>query len=146
MISAHAPNMGSKIGIHKEGHKSCLTTRLSSQKKSQTERSFYKLIEVDSALLATLVWESRNKESKRTSRLFFPWLKDLIHQHLMGDGITCCQKPPSACCNELVVENLSMRATWNSFFPKSTRSCPDYVSFSHPGGLRVYSWVPKMML
>lgn len=26
MISAHAPNMGSKIGIHKEGHKSCLTT------------------------------------------------------------------------------------------------------------------------
>lgn len=49
----------------------------------------------------------RNGECKRTSSQFFPLFLGLIYQHLMGCGITCCQKPPSACSNELIVRELS---------------------------------------
>lgn len=125
-----------------------------SQKKSQPGVFTNSLRSVMQCLLPLSGGAGQKQGIQEDIKTFFLLLWDLIHQHLMADGITCCQKPPSACCNELGVGNLSTIADQKLLhmkvflsFPESTRrSRPDYGPFLHPGGLRVYSWVPKMML
>lgn len=116
---------------------------LSAQKKSQTGRVFTISLRWAVQGLLPLSGRAGQKQGiQEDIKTFCLLLKDLIHQYWMGDGITCCQKLPSACCNELQ-KLLHMKLFLS--FPESIRSRPDYGPFSHPAGLRVYSWVPKMM-
>lgn len=100
IILAHAPKIGSKPGIHKGGHESCLTT---SPAWVHTRKAKQKFLQTHwgghcTACYLCLGEHVRNNKQRiqEDIKTFFLLLKDLIHQHLMGDAITCCQKPPSA--------------------------------------------------